>query len=114
MKLAFFILFSFILVSCNSFNHYAPNNTYVVNGEEISTVAKGTSIWDTKKCDLYIPPSVPPIPKIPLEELNRNAHSLVAIDAINIKHIGELRRYIIETNKKLDDHYRNYLKQCSL
>lgn len=114
MRLTLFLLFSFILVSCQSFSHYNQTNNFVINGSSESTKPHVTGTTDIRKCEPYIPPPLPPTPKIPLEELSKNSHSLVIVDAINIRHIGALREHIRVIKDKLDTHYREYAKRCGI
>lgn len=113
MKLKFLIaILSLLLISCNNFNTYRENNDFIfVNN--IQTLDPTSVGIPAKKCDIYKLPDLPPIPPIPLNEINAHISDIARVDAINVRHIKELRNYIYATQRKINDSYQTYLSGCT-
>jgi hypothetical protein len=64
-------------------------------------------------CGLYIPPELPGIPPLPLAELARAPGTdTVQIDAIQQRHIEDLRNRLREDRRLMREAYDRYAEEC--
>lgn len=64
-------------------------------------------------CPPYVFPNLPPVPELPLKELAKVAPSnMKALDAIQQKHIEDLRAYISATRKLIRFSHEKYIEDC--
>jgi hypothetical protein len=127
MKKCFSIIFvCLILSSCYSFNHITlPPDTKptdvrlvkAITGEVAAPIVE-TPKAEPKKtpseitCPVYTLPDVAPMPELPYKELAK-ARDNDTIDAIQTKHIEELRQYVMDVRKQLKKSHDDYLTKCS-
>jgi hypothetical protein len=104
------------LVGCGSFNHYAlPEGAVLLlqNPVQARTTLPEPAPRDT--CPMFQLPDIPPIPELPLQELSKiDPRDADAIDAIQQKHIADLRQYVINTNKTITRAYHIYQMTCKM
>ena len=112
MNLRFLIsVFSLLLISCNSFNTYHENTEIFIENAAKNPTA--VTLESDRKCGLYRLPDLPPIPPIPLNEIKAHISDIAKVDAINVRHIKELRNYIHLTQRKINESYQTYLNNCA-
>lgn len=107
------------LVSCNSFNRYElRDDAYqklLKEQLELHQNAPATSVVAESQitCGIYKPPVLPEPPELPMDALSKIAPSDNAgLDAIQEKHIAELRMYILTSAASERKAYRDYIQTC--
>lgn len=116
-----------VLVGCNSFNNWnvgtelqprqPPPGTTTLSAPAL-TSREAAQTMETQQgsemlCYVFTAPELPNIPPLPLAELARApAGNPELIDAIQQRHIEDLRRHITETRRILREAYDKYLDEC--
>lgn len=122
------VLFSLIVLitalpSCNSFNSYhtvvlettaaagGSPNTEPIGASHDTDSRTGT---DNLSCPFFEMPHQDGMPELPYRELQmaEERNDPKAADQVVKNHILDLRIYIRETSKKMNDAYNNYLIAC--
>lgn len=111
------LLTSALLMGCYSIGNYTQ---YVQNDTHIGT--DGATQQETQAkhehlvlgCPLYVPPTHPPLPEIPLDELKRvSSKNDKEVQAILASHIKALREYAVNRRKDDEIYYKRYLSECT-
>lgn len=103
------------LVGCGSFNHYALPEGSVFLLQSPAQARTGPAEVQPDTCVMFKMPDIPPMPELPLQELSKiDPRDSEAIDAIQQKHIADLRQYVINTNKTITRAYRVYQLSCKM
>jgi hypothetical protein len=79
-----------------------------------ATVVSGVEPKTELVCRPYVLPDIPKTPELPMKELLRliAVSDAEGVDALQVKHIDELRAYIFKVKKDLRDSHNDYLKKC--
>lgn len=102
----------FALLGCSSFNSYQYPPPIVVVGNTDTPSAPATAITVADAC-VYPRRERDTPPEVPLKELAKvDPFDDAALDAIQQKHIRELRAFIQQERKAEEDAYQAYLKRC--
>jgi hypothetical protein len=117
------------LVGCHSFNHYIIPDVHILPVLSVEkpifhpamasgVVAKEALPPTVRKseslCGQYQPPHLPPPPVLPIKELAATPmRDWEGLDRIQIKHIEDLRAYIVEVRTINAAAYKKYLKSCA-
>lgn len=117
--LVVFPLAVLLLLGCNSFNRFTftnveyrssfnaqvePSHSNAVTSE----VAAGPLM-----CPPFVFPDLPPVPELPIQQISSLSPSNVKeLDAIQQKHIEDLRHYITTTRKLISFAHTKYIEDC--
>jgi hypothetical protein len=117
-----------LLAGCNSFNNWnweiyrdeQSNRWTDADMQRLTQAMQRTQAASAPRvvseeglqCPLYALPELPEVPKLPIPQLAKVPANAEAIDAIQQKHIEDLRRYITSTRKLIRMSYDKYLEDC--
>ena len=104
-----FIIMATALLGCynvGSYSQYVSNETNLNVYPVYATGSTG--------CAPYVRLTSKPLPELPFEEIKQaKLKSTGEAEAIMVKHIRELREYVVGRNKEEDAHYATYLSKCT-